>query len=115
MTTVRENMAEDQTGEDARTAVQPVTSGPEMRASDAERAAAADRLHAAIVEGRLDIGETEERLAAVYAWLYSARVRGAVPARPDAAQRRAVTVVLAAAALWVIVCLLAGFAAGLLG
>ncbi len=137
---------------DAATVAQPAVAVPGMRASDADRAAAADRLHAALAEGRLDIGETEERLAAVYAarhrsdlpplladlpipdpasppggwpavwrvivdqaWLSSARERGAAPARPDARQRRAVTVVLAAAALWVIVCLLAGFAAGLLG
>ena len=134
------------------TAAQSGAVAPPMRASDAERAAAADRLHVALVEGRLDIGETEDRLAAVYAarhrsdlpplladlpvpdtdsrvggwpgvwrvvvdqaWSSSAPARGAAPSRPDAAQRRAVSVVLTAAALWAILCLLAGFAAGLLG
>ncbi|MBV9921696.1 MAG: DUF1707 domain-containing protein [Pseudonocardia sp.] len=38
-----------------------------MRASDAERAAVVDRLHAALGEGRLDLAETEERTAAAYA------------------------------------------------
>jgi hypothetical protein len=45
----------------------PVSS---VRASDAERAAAADRLHAALGEGRLDLAETEDRLAAAYAARY---------------------------------------------
>lgn len=49
------------------------------------------------------------------AWSSSAPARGATPSRPDTAQRRAVSVVLTAAALWAILCLLAGFAAGLLG
>jgi hypothetical protein len=162
LATTRESALVDHTEENAAETAQttpsgltvpgPATTGSGMRASDAERAAAADRLHAALVEGRLGVGETEERLAAVYAarhrselpplladlpmprtappvggwspvwratvdqaWLSSARVRGATPERPDVAQRRAVTVVLAAAALWVIVCLLAGFAAGLVG
>ena len=138
-------------GEDT-TAPPSGTAAPPMRASDAERAAAAHRLHVALGEGRLDIGETEERLAAVYAarnrsdlpplledlpvsvaespdsgwpaawrvivdqtWSSSARVRGVAPAPPDGRQRRAATIVLTAAALWVILCLLAGFAAGLLG
>lgn len=52
---------------DDTTAAPSGTVAPPMRASDAERAAAADRLHVALVEGRLDIGETEDRLAAVYA------------------------------------------------
>jgi Domain of unknown function (DUF1707) len=134
------------TGEDA------VAAPAEMRASDAERCAAAHRLQVALGEGRLDIGEAEARLTAVYAarfrselsplladlpvpetapepggwatlwqtivdqvWLSSASARGADPARPDPRQRRAVTAVLIAAALWAILCLLGGFTAGLLG
>jgi hypothetical protein len=38
----------------------------ELRASDADREAAVDRLHAASMEGRLDADELEERLAAAY-------------------------------------------------
>ncbi len=134
------------TGEDA------VTAPPQMRASDAERTAAAHQLQAALGEGRLDIGEAEARLTAVYAaryrselaalladlpvpetppqpggwapvwrtivdqvWLSSASARGAERARPDPRQRRAATIVLIAAALWAILCLLGGFTVGLLG
>ena len=39
----------------------------ELRASDDDREAAAARLHAAAVEGRLDADELEERLSAAYA------------------------------------------------
>ena len=42
-------------------------SGLPLRASDAERAVAADRLHTALAEGRLDLAEAEERIAAVFA------------------------------------------------
>jgi hypothetical protein len=38
----------------------------ELRASDAEREAAAERLRTAALEGRLDSDELEERLAAAY-------------------------------------------------
>jgi Domain of unknown function (DUF1707) len=54
------------TRDDAADAAHPMTEQG-VRASDAERAAAADRVHTALVEGRLDVGEAEERLAAVYA------------------------------------------------
>ncbi len=141
----------DFTPDDAAAAANPATTGPPVRASDAERAAAADRVHAALVEGRLDIADTGERLAAVYAaryrsdllslladlpipaagypvggwasvwwaivdqtWRASARARGALPERPDQRQRRAVAVVLIAAALWATVCLLAGILVGML-
>jgi hypothetical protein len=39
---------------------------PQYRASDADREAAAERLHQAAVEGRLDTDELDERLAAAY-------------------------------------------------
>lgn len=40
---------------------------PSLRISDADREAAVSRLHAAASEGRLDLGELEERLSAAYA------------------------------------------------
>jgi hypothetical protein len=40
---------------------------PQLRASDADREAAAERLREACVEGRLDGDELEERLSGVYA------------------------------------------------
>ncbi|MGH3714701.1 MAG: DUF1707 SHOCT-like domain-containing protein [Micromonosporaceae bacterium] len=40
---------------------------PELRASDADRQKVADRLKHAVDEGRLDLGEYDERLAAAYA------------------------------------------------
>ncbi len=40
---------------------------PQMRASDADRDAAADRLRVAAGEGRLDADELDERLSRVYA------------------------------------------------
>jgi hypothetical protein len=39
----------------------------ELRASDADREAAVERLHAAAMEGRLDADELEERVAQAYA------------------------------------------------
>lgn len=51
-------------------AAHPVASEPAVRASDAERAAAADRLHVALAEGRLDVSEIDERIAVVYAARY---------------------------------------------
>lgn len=41
-----------------------------LRASDAEREATVARLHQALGEGRLDLTETEERVAAAYAARY---------------------------------------------
>jgi hypothetical protein len=41
-----------------------------VRASDAERAEIVARLHHALGEGRLDLAETEERVAAAYAASY---------------------------------------------
>jgi hypothetical protein len=40
---------------------------PELRASDADREATAERLHVAAVEGRLDPMELDERLSQAYA------------------------------------------------
>lgn len=40
---------------------------PELRASDADREATVERLHAAAMEGRLDADELEERLGQAYA------------------------------------------------
>ena len=45
---------------------------PQLRASDADREAAADRLQAAAVEGRLDSEELEQRLGEVYGARYCA-------------------------------------------
>ena len=56
----------DVTVEDSGISEQPAAGGPAVRASDAERAAVADRVHNALVEGRLDVSEAEQRLAAVY-------------------------------------------------
>ena len=44
-----------------------VPPSPYLRASDADREAAVDRLHRAAVEGRLDADELDERLSAAYA------------------------------------------------
>jgi hypothetical protein len=43
---------------------QPTTA---LRASDAEREETVERLHRALAEGRLDLTETDERVAAAYA------------------------------------------------
>jgi hypothetical protein len=43
------------------------TSGPQVRASDADRAATADSLRAHCAAGRLEVGELEERVAAALA------------------------------------------------
>ena len=45
---------------------------PELRASDADREATAERLRTAALEGRLDAAELDERMSAAYAarWCY---------------------------------------------
>lgn len=48
----------------------PPTSLNGVRASDAERQDVADRLHHALAEGRLDLAETDARVAAAYAAPY---------------------------------------------
>jgi hypothetical protein len=59
---------------------------PELRASDADRDAAAERLRTAALEGRLDPAELDERMSAAYAARYCselARLTGDVtPAAP---------------------------------
>jgi Domain of unknown function (DUF1707) len=54
------------------TSTRPPQSGPppRLRASDAEREETANRLHQALGEGRLNLAETEERVAAAYAAQY---------------------------------------------
>jgi hypothetical protein len=55
---------------DHRTALEPVADVPRVprvRVSDAERAATVTRLQHALVEGRLDLAETDERVTAAYA------------------------------------------------
>ena len=44
-----------------------MSSGPALRASDADREAVAERLRVASVEGRIDAEELEQRLSDVYA------------------------------------------------
>jgi hypothetical protein len=48
----------------------PTTLPSPVRASDAEREETVARLHHALGEGRLDLAETEERVAAAYAAQY---------------------------------------------
>jgi hypothetical protein len=48
---------------------------PGIRISDADREAAAARLHQALAEGRITLAELEERLAVVYAARYEADLR----------------------------------------
>jgi uncharacterized protein DUF1707 len=45
---------------------------PGIRISDADRERAAGRLHQALAEGRITVGELEERISAVYAAKYEA-------------------------------------------
>lgn len=136
----------------ASTAPQIIDPPPESscRASHAEREATAARLHSALGEGRLDLAETEERLALAYAaryrseldplladlpaaeplglgagwdqlwralvvqiWVTSARLRGVANAQPGKREQRVTAIVILAAALWVLLCLLVGLAVGL--
>ena len=79
----------------------------DIRASDAEREATAERLRAAAMEGRLDHDELEERLAAAYGARWSselARLTADVTVRPAPSppvfvRRRARTNALAVASL----------------
>lgn len=48
----------------------PTPVGTRLRASDAERAGTVERLHRALGAGRLDLAETDERVAAAYAARY---------------------------------------------
>jgi hypothetical protein len=55
------------------------------------------------------------RAVIVQTWTATARLRGGGPAQPSRRQQRAVAAMLIAAAVWSVVCLLAGFGAGLVG
>lgn len=48
---------------------------PRIRVSDADRAATVSHLQAALVEGRLDLDETEERVGAAFAARYDEDLR----------------------------------------
>jgi DUF1707 SHOCT-like domain len=48
-------------------------------------------------------------------WTSTAQLRGGGPTQPSRRQQRAVAAVLITAAVWTVVCLLAGFDAGLVG
>jgi hypothetical protein len=80
----------------------------DIRASDAEREATAERLRAAAMEGRLDHEELEERLAAAYGARWSSEltrltadvtVRPGRPSPPAFVRPRARTNALAVASL----------------
>lgn len=63
-----------------------MTHAPELRAGDADRQAAADRLRAAHDEGRLDLAEYDRRLAEAYAAVTFAdldRLFTDLPVRPS--------------------------------
>jgi hypothetical protein len=69
--------------------MQPDHPMPDLRASDADREATAERLRLAALEGRLDPSELDERMSAAYAARYCselARLTGDVtpPAPPPA-------------------------------
>ena len=64
-----------------------MTHAPQLRAGDADRQAAADRLRAAHDEGRLDLAEYDRRLAEAYAAVTYAdldRLFTDLPTRPSA-------------------------------
>jgi hypothetical protein len=60
-----------------------------VRASDAEREQTAARLYEALREGRLDLAETEERVAAAYATRYRAGLAPLLADLPDSPDARA--------------------------
>jgi hypothetical protein len=51
----------------------------------------------------------------VQTWMSSARARGGAPAQPSKRERRATTIVIITAVLWMVLCLLVGLAVGLVG
>jgi hypothetical protein len=65
---------------DSTAAIPPA--GP-SRASDAERADTVARLHAALGTGRLDLAETDERVAAAYAARYRHELAALLADLPD--------------------------------
>ena len=67
----------------------PAMGGPETRASDADRDAAAGLLNAAFAEGRLTAGEHDQRLSAAFAaltWQQLHQLTADLPAPPGAAE-----------------------------
>ena len=67
----------------------PAMGGAEMRASDADRDAAADLLNAAFAEGRLTVDEHGQRLEAAYAartWQQLHRLTADLPTPPAATE-----------------------------
>ena len=67
----------------------PAMGGPEMRASDADRDAAAGLLNAAFAEGRLTAEEHGQRVEAAYAtrtWQQLHQLTADLPAPPGAAE-----------------------------
>jgi Domain of unknown function (DUF4190)/Domain of unknown function (DUF1707) len=73
--------------------MQPDDRTPDLRASDADRESAAERLRVAALEGRLDPAELDERMSAAYAARYCSELARltadvtppappALPARP---------------------------------
>ena len=72
----------------------PAMGGPETRASDADRDAAAGLLNAAFAEGRLTAGEHDQRLSAAFAaltWQQLHQLTADLPAPPGAAEPMAPT------------------------
>lgn len=65
-----ENVRDETVVASTATEIMDPLSESSFRASHAEREATAARLHAALGEGRLDLAETEERLAVAYAARY---------------------------------------------
>jgi hypothetical protein len=57
------------------TAPGPASTEPRVRASDAERTDTVIRLQHALVEGRLDLAETDERVTAAFAARYDSDLR----------------------------------------
>jgi hypothetical protein len=65
--------------------VEPPATPPPARASDAERNAVVERLHHALGEGRLDLAETEARVAAAYAACHRSDLAPLLADLPDTA------------------------------
>ena len=60
---------------DDATAPGPVAAGPRVRVSHAERAETVTRLQQALVQGRLDLAETDERVTAAFAARYDSELQ----------------------------------------
>ena len=73
---------------------------PAVRASDAEREDAVARLHQALGEGRLDLAETETRVAAAYAVTYRGELPPLLADLPDTTPGPSVAGAPAWQAIW---------------